>query len=138
MAFWTVCGSLKLPKLQKSTDTRVPPLLFSPIEPRSLTGSEAGLLLPLGEVGVRVEVGLQGRRVDGFTPAFPFDQMGHSALSHGRGFGHMVLDYLGNPCRGRKSRRLWRWKLWCAGTLVLTVEGGSCQCGDLLNGESSS
>lgn len=104
MAFWTVCGSLKLPKLQKSTATRAPLLLSSPIELRSLTGSEAGLLFPLGEVGVRVEVGLQGRRVDGFTPAFPFDQMGHSALSHGRGFGHMVLDYLGNPCRGRKQQ----------------------------------
>lgn len=131
------CDSLKLPMLQKSMDTRVPLLLFSSIELRSLTGSEAGLLFPLGEVGVRVKVRLQGRRVDGFTPAFPFYQMGHSALSHGRGFGHMVLDYLGNPCR-RGSRRLWRCILWDAGTVVLTVQGGSCQCGDLLNGESSS
>lgn len=63
------------------------------------TGGEAGLLFPLSEVRVRVKVRLQRRRVDGFAPAFPLDQVGHPALGHGRGLGHMVLDDLGNPCR---------------------------------------
>lgn len=66
----------------------------------SLTGSEARLLLSLSEVGVGVEVGLQGgRSVDGLTPAFPLDQVGHPALSHGRRLRHMVLHYLGNACQ---------------------------------------
>lgn len=69
---------------------------------RSLTGSKARLLFPLSEVRVGVEVWLQsGRCVDGLAPAFPLYQMGHSALSHGCRFCHMVLHYLGNTYRGK-------------------------------------
>lgn len=78
-------------------------------ELRSLTGGEASLLLALAEVRVRVEVGLQGgRRVDGLAPALPLYQVGHPALSHGCGFGHMVLHYLRNTCKKEgKKKKLW-------------------------------
>lgn len=69
----------------------------SPSPPGTPTGGESRLLLSLGEVGVGVEVRLQGgRRVDGFTPAFPLDQVSHSALGHGGRLGHMVLHDLGD------------------------------------------
>jgi len=65
-----------------------------------LTGGEAGLLLPLGEVRVRVQVGLRRRRsVRGLGPALPLDQAGHAALSHGGGLRHVVLHHLGDTCR---------------------------------------
>lgn len=79
-----------------------------------LTGSEAGLLLPLAQVRVGVKIRFQRRRFHRFTPAFPLDQMGHPALSHGRGLGHMVLDYLGNPCKREKAPRLSSKNGWCA------------------------
>lgn len=69
-----------------------------------LTGSEARLLFSLAEVGVGVEVGLQRGGVRGLAPALPLDQVGHPALSHGRGLGHMVLDHLGNPCQREKKQ----------------------------------
>lgn len=71
---------------------------------RRLTGSEASLLLSLGEVRIRVEVWFESRRcVRGLAPALPLYQVGHSALRHRCRLRHMVFHYLGNTYKAKQQ-----------------------------------
>lgn len=69
------------------------------------TCSKPSLLLPFGQMAVRVELGVGARwRTCGFGPSFPLDEVGDPTLSQRGGLRHVVPHRLRDACVTERDR----------------------------------